>query len=529
MKPISAPAERWWFAAVCAVTLLAYIRSFASPFQLDDYSYIVGNRVLEAPSLEGVLGYGRARILAFATFLLNDRIGGENPFGYHVVNFAIHLLATLAVYELVLTLCRTPRLRETWLATQRLPAAVAAAFVFACHPIQIQAVTYIVQRMSSMAALFYIGSVLLYARARNAQLGLQSGRPALAYTGAALLALAAFLSKENSASLPLAILLTEWTFYPGTGARERIKRLVPFLVLVAVIPLAWFLFGTRPGRAPGGDAPFAEHAQYFVNLIFFRASPGGTLSPLDYFLTQCVVIPRYLRLVLLPWGFNIDHDVPPAGASAAAVAGLVFLVSLLGFGLYSARRWPMIGFGVVWLFLALSVESSFLPIKDAMVEHRMYLAMAGVALVAGTVFAHIVRRHPRPALIAGAVAVSIMCTLTYLRNELWRAPVLLWQDAVAKSPGKARVYANLGTALHHESKLDEAIEYYCKALALDPKSRQAEANAYAIAGERLEEAVANDPSLLSGLPVGPDGTVELTVPDPCAKHGPGGSAGQKGG
>ena len=71
-----------------------------------------------------------------------------------------------------------------------------------------------------------------------------------------------------------------------------------------------------------------------------------------------------------------------------------------------------------------------------------------------------------------------------MRNEFWRTPVLLWQDALAKSPDKARVYANVGTALHNDGRLDEAIDYYCKALALDPKSRQAEANAYATADER---------------------------------------------
>ena len=109
-----------------------------SPFQLDDYAYIVGNRVLADPTVEGVVHFGRSRVLAFATLLLNYRFGGEDPFGYHVVNFAIHLLATLAVYTLALTLCRTPRLRDTRLATHALPLAVAAAFVFACHPIQIQ-------------------------------------------------------------------------------------------------------------------------------------------------------------------------------------------------------------------------------------------------------------------------------------------------------------------------------------------------------------------------------------------------------
>jgi len=517
MRALGAHPERWWFGLVCAVALLAFIPSFTSPFQFDDYTFIVGNHVLAAPSVDGVLQFGRARALVFASFVLNDQLGGEHPFGYHVGNFLIHLLATWLVYRLALTLCRTPRLQHTWLAAQRLPLAVAAAVVFACHPIQVQGVTYIVQRMSSLAAMFYVGSLLLYVRARNAQLGLQRGRPALNYAGAALSALAAFTSKENSASLPLAILLADWTFYPRTGMGKRVARLAPFLVLVAVIPLAWYFLGKGPGRAPGMNAPFAEQAEYLLNLLIFRANPGGSVAPLDYFLTQCVVIPRYLALVFFPWGLNIDHDVSMAtGVSVSVALGFVFLAALLGFGLYALRRWPLLGFGIVWVFIGLSVESSFLPIKDAMVEHRMYLAMVGVALVLGTAFAWALCQWRLPALVVGAAVTAGLCVLTFNRNELWRSPVLLWQDAVAKSPYKARVYANLGTALHQDGRLVEALEHYCKALALDPTSRQAEANAYALVGAKMEEDVKKNPSLLEHLPVGPDGAVEVTVPDPCA-------------
>jgi hypothetical protein len=510
-------SQGFWFAVVCAATLLGYLRSFASPFQLDDYTYIVGNPVLESPSFNSVVAFGRTRIIPFATLILNHHIDAGDPFGYHVVNFVIHLLVTFAVYRLAMVLCRTPRVQQTWMATQALPLAVAAAFVFACHPIQIQAVTYIVQRMSSMVALFYVGSILLYVRARNAQLGLQRGRPALAFAGAALLALAAFLSKENSASLPLVILLTEWTFYPGKGVGKRILRFAPFLVLTLVIPLTWYLFGTMRVKAPSGDAPLLEHARYLFNLMTFRANPRGASSSLEYFWTQCVVIPRYLGLVILPWGFNIDHDVPVAhDVSAPVAAGLTLLVALLGFGLFAARRWPLVGFGIVWVFLALSVESSFLPIQDVMVEHRMYLAMPGVAMVAGAIFAQALRSWRTSALLGAATVATLLCVLTFMRNELWREPISLWQDAAAKSPKKARVYANVGTALHHAGRLDEAIQYYCLALALDPKSRTAEANAYKAVGEKMREEVANDPTLLEGLPIGSDGTVEMDIPDPCA-------------
>src|SRR5215470_7966874 len=135
-----------WFAAICAVALLGYVRSFGCPFQFDDFVNITEAETVKSPTLQAFSSSARARIVPTASYILNYQIGGDNPVGYHVVNFAIHLLATLAVYGLVLALCRTPRLRATWLAEQALPLAVAAALLFSCHPIQIQAVTYVAQR-----------------------------------------------------------------------------------------------------------------------------------------------------------------------------------------------------------------------------------------------------------------------------------------------------------------------------------------------------------------------------------------------
>ena len=506
-----------WFGLVCATALLAYARSFGTPFQFDDYNVVVGNAALRLSSRHAFLAFGRTRLVPFATLALNYAVGGENPFGYHVVNFAVHLAATFAVFRLALALCRTPRLRGTRLAAEPLPFAVAAAFLFAVHPIQIQAVTYVVQRMTAMAALFYVGSVLLYVRARNAQLGLDTGRPGLAYAGAAGFALAAFFSKENTASLPLAILLTEWVFYPGTRPARAALRLLPFVALVLVIPVTWKLFGTRPGPAPDPTRPLSRQAADLVSLLFFRASPRGQVTPLEYLLTQCLVIPRYLRMVVLPWGFNIDHDVAAVtDIGGAVLAGAAFLIGLLALGLYAVRRWPVVGFGVLWVFVALSVESSLLPIRDPMVEHRMYLPMAGVALAGGYVFAVALWRRRVAALAAATAVVLVLAALTFARNEVWRNPLALWQDALAKSPGKARVLGNVGAALHLEGRWKEAIPLYCKALALDPNDKRLKANLEIVAEELMEEE-SDDGEPIEAV-MGPDGSLQLRPPDPCAAH-----------
>src|SRR5215470_2683061 len=156
-------------------------------------------------------------------------------------------------------------------------------------------------------------------------------------------------------------------------------------------------------------------------------------------MTQSVVVPRYLALVAFPYGFNVDHDIAvERQLSPSVVGGALFLTALLAFALYAIRRWPLMGFGIAWCFSTLSVESSVLPIRDVMVEHRMYLAMPGIGLVVAYGFAWLLVRRRGVAVAAGVVALTLLAVLTVLRNEVWRTPLALWTDALSKSPNKAR-------------------------------------------------------------------------------------------
>ena len=501
-----------WFALVAGLTLVAYARSFTSAFQFDDHSQILESPGVQELTLAAIVGWGRSRVIPYSTLVLNYWIGGENPVGYHVANVLIHLVTCFAVFRLALALCDTPRLRHTALAKQPLVFALSATVLFACHPIQIQAVTYIVQRMSSMAAMFYVGSVLLYVLARTANENQRRSDSRRAFIGSGLLALAAFFSKENSASLPVAILLTEWAFFGGKGMGQKVVRIAPFLLLVLVIPLTWKLLGSPPRMPSRSTAPLAEQARDLARLWTWAADPTAVASPLDYFFTQCLVIPRYLRLVFLPWGFNIDHDVPVArGLSGAVSVGLAFLVALCGFGVYAVRRWPALGFGVLWFFVALSVESSVLPIHDVMNEHRMYLAMPGLALALASVFCAAVRQRRAIALgFGGAVTVTLV-GLTIARNEVWRTQLSLWRDAMQKSPGKARVHVNVGTALHLEGKVHEAIKHYCEGLRLEPTNKRAESNINIALDELMESGEAE----LEIEQAAEDGSITLVPRHPC--------------
>jgi tetratricopeptide (TPR) repeat protein len=287
--------------------------------------------------------------------------------------------------------------------------------------------------------------------------------------------------------------------------------------LLLAIPLPWVLLASAPASASLVDRLAAQvHAA--IDTLLANADPYQRTSALGYFATQCTVIPRYLALVFLPWGFNVDPDVPfAAGVSPAVLAGFVFLAGLAVAGFSAARRWPLIGFAVLWVFVALSVESSFLPISDPMMEHRMYLAMLGIVLAVSAIFVGLFARFPRPAAVVAVTAVAVLISLTIARNEVWRSSLSLWQDALEKSPNKARVHVNVGASLHQLDRLDDAIRHYCRALELDPHNREAEYNLEAAVEARgfgAEAAVGGEGA------AGGEGLV-LMVEDPreaCKDH-----------
>lgn len=506
--------------AVCTAAAIAYAPSFAVPFQFDDFSRLGQNWYLQHGYLvEALLWLGTSRIVPGLTLVLNYQLGGFDPFGFHVLNFAVHLLATVAVFALALTLCSTPRLRETWNPRRARLLAIASALLFACHPLQTQAVTYIIQRYASIAALFYLWSLICYLHARNRQVGAETGRPLPFFIAAVALAVGAMLSKENAASLPGAMLLAEWVGF-GWPRRWRALALGAVLALaVLTVPVVWKAAVWKPTE---DSAPsLLAHLWSGDGSLAQRQTSGGETPPLVYLMTQAVVLPRYLRLVVLPWGQNIDPDVPLVDSlTASAVAAFALLCALALLGVALVRRRPLLGFAILWFFITLSVESSVIGLTDVMAEHRMYLPMAGLALGIGSLFVAAVERAPRLASTAGVLIAAGLVALTFARNLVWLSPVTLWVDAAEKSPAKARPHTNAGAAYHAADRFEEAVEHYCRALELNSEDQIARTNL----GIVLESLGAlEEPIDAEVIEVDADGSMVVEMDDVtvyCPSHDP---------
>ncbi len=491
-------------ALIATVTVLAYWPSLSVPFQFDDYARITGNWHLHAGNwLRGIGQLGGSRVIPAATLAFNVWLSGDDTTGYHVGNLLVHLAACSAVFCLAHLITRTPRISGSGPAAAPLLFSASAAALFACHPLQTQAVTYIIQRSASMATLFYVACVCFYLCGRLAQ---GRGRPGKRYFALAMVcAGAALLSKENAVTLPFAILLIEVAFF-GRRHLGRLLRLGFIASPVLALPIVFKILSWRWRR--GGDGDIA-----LIDAIFSQGTEmPGAVGPLDYFMTQMLVLPRYLRLALVPVGLNVDHDVPIAtGLDAGVVAGASLLVALVAIGIWALRAAPVLGFGILWVFITLSVESSFVPIHDVMMEHRMYLAMPGVALLFASAVTWLWARNRNAALVSAVVIVALLAVLTGARNLVWQSALSLWSDAAVKSPGKARVHINVGVAHHTVENFDAAISHYCRALAIDPEIALARDN-IEIALEqqgRLAEVMAELEPKPVRMPGAPEGTIVL--------------------
>ncbi|MHB8143249.1 MAG: tetratricopeptide repeat protein [Thermoleophilia bacterium] len=433
---------------------LVYSNTYKVPFVFDDVN--VYNNVAIHSFHNLLAADNHQRILGLFSFFLNYRLSGFNLSSFHLVNLAIHVAASLLVFAFVRMTFRTPFFRRfidssSSAANVAFVVALFSALIFAVHPVQTQAVTYIVQRYASMVAMFYLLAAVLYARWRLAlpsgtEAGASRARRAFFYGAALLAAVAAMASKETAFTLPAALALWEFFFMSGTGRglRKRIAGLLPFAATTILIPLS-----------------------LLVSNISLLSATGGAPPPpaVDYLMTQFRVIVTYLRLLVFPVNQNLDYDYPVyhSLADPNVFLSLAFLLAIVAGGVYLLRRsgrsaasapLRLIAFGIFWFFLTLSVESSIIPIEDVIFEHRLYLPSMGLFVAAATALtagaAYLKPRLPvlgKAAIPALTLVVLVFGGLAYARNAVWHNTLSLWTDTVSKSPGKARVHNALGVAL----------------------------------------------------------------------------------
>jgi len=478
---------------IAVASLLVYSNSFDGAMVFDDVPHIVGSRDLhDLSNVSRWWHHDSRRPIGYLTLALNYRLHGLDVRGYHITNTLIHIIGSILVYGLLLLTLSRPVVDPPLPPRTRRVLALFGALIFAVHPLQTQAVSYIVQRLASLATMFYLLSLVLYVQARVSR-----GRPlvrGLGFAGSAVAALLAMLTKENAFTVPIAIALYEVVFLSSGAWGRHVRDIRVWLALAVLV---------------GSLLVVPALMSFDVSRVFATIPPehghSYTLTPWTYFLTQCRVLLTYLRLLVLPVHQVLDYDYPVATKlDGRTLAAMACLLGILGFAAWRLRRGDrLVGFGCLWFFLALSVESSFIPIADVIFEHRVYLAMFGFVLVVIGLLAQ--WPLPRAAAILAA-AVVVLGITTYRRNLVWRDGLTLWSDVVRKAPNNARGNTNLGNEYLTRNQPEQARPYLERAIAINPNYGEAQTNLGSYYMERGQAALAES-HLRRAVELVPDNTM----------------------
>ena len=386
-KPRQIPWSLISILLICLLGIIAYSNSFDCSFHFDDTLTIVNNiAIRDLSNVKAWWSFAPSRPIGFLSFALNYHFHRLDVWGYHLVNLAIHIVNAVLVWWLVMLTMATPVMKAQPVSRHKGAMALFTALLFVSHPLATQSVTYIVQRLASLATLFYLLSLALYVKGRLGE-GNKERRVLFFYTGSILCAVLGMLTKEIVFTLPFALILYEFSFIKTGTWKIDIKDRgiqIPVIILVIFVVLFFLNFSVDifnpipPLLNQGYDYP---------------------ITAWEYLLTQFSVILTYIRLFIVPVNQNLDYDYPISHSLLEwhTLFGLLSLAGILVLGILVFRRYRLIAFGIFWFFLTLSVESSIIPISQNVIfEHRTYLPGLGFFLVlTGIVFYFLRDRYRR--------------------------------------------------------------------------------------------------------------------------------------
>jgi Tfp pilus assembly protein PilF len=459
------------FISILILIIAIYSNAFTAPWFFDDIPNIVNNSHLHIdnimpetiwqtffakPFRQGNL----YRPVACLSFALNWFVGQDNTVGYHIVNVVIHYLTSVFLLLTIVQMFRTPILKH------RLPedgiyfTAFLTAVLWAVHPIQTQAVTYIVQRMASLAGMFYIIALYCYITGRLQTIKRIQYRYFAMCICSFLFALA---SKENAVLLPFSLLLIEYTFFIREKGNTNSFYLTILSMVVSLIVVAGFIYLFNSGLISG----------------FFDRAGSRPFSPYERALTETRVLLYYLGLIFYPTPsrFSIDHDFPlstslAAPWSTAMSVTAVLVMIILAFRFIHKR--PLVCFAVLFYFINHLVESTILPL-ELIFEHRNYIPSfflflpLTVGIYSLLMNFLIYNRFKYIGFITFLIMlVSSVGMASYIRNMTYTSSEALWRDSLKKAPHSARALSNLGIDAGWEK--DNSLERLQEALYLNYKA-----------------------------------------------------------
>jgi tetratricopeptide (TPR) repeat protein len=459
---------------IIASILIAYSSSINGTWAMDD---VVVSKPVGIHDIQDLLSF---RKVTSATFLLNQAIAPFNPASFRLFNIVIHILNTILVYILTLKTFRSrtkisepvgeinrdPGHKPALFADHALYGACISSTIFALHPININAVAYIVQRMASLATLFVLLALLSYIAAHQSK---NLYKTVIYYALSGISVVLGIFSKENAVmAIPL-IFLYDYVFL-SAFSKQKTRKMIIAVVVIGLLSFGFATFFLK------------LHSKIFEITGFFLhpsqplpwkdwMSIDVSWTAFEHILSAFRVLARYLFLLLFPfprffvfdwWGFPVSHG------------SMILVISLVIFSLFKLKRYPFISFGILWYFLAISLESFLALGTDLYYEHRNYLPLAGLSIgIAGqTMVSFKGMINSRSAWITVIIICSTLGSLTFARNFVWKDSVTLWGDTLEKNPSNLRAIMAMGNAFLKMNNMKGAERYYREAVRISSNDRK---------------------------------------------------------
>jgi len=439
-----------------------YSNSFHCSWHFDDIPNIVENPRLHMENIDWE-SFKKAlfsdrnnphfpyRPVACLSFALNYYFGKLNVFGYHVVNLGIHLITAIFLFVFIYRTLEYFALTKRWDGDTYF-VALLSTVLWAINPIQTQAVTYIVQRMASMAAMFYLIGLYCYLAARTSE---EKWKRFTSYVLCGTCFALALGSKENAAMFPISVFLYEALIIqkdPVRFIRRNWISIIAAIGLVILVGLSYFFWKT--GKLPTFTAGYENRPFTMAQRL----------------LTEPRVILFYISLLFYPMPnrLNIAHDFnisksllnPPT-----TILAIIAIVVLILLALLIARKKPLISFSILFFFLNHIIESSVFPL-ELVFEHRNYLPSMFIFLPVAIGLAALLdfyRYKVAMKFVLSGFLVLVLVGMghsTFMRNFTWKNEKSIWIDAVDKSPSMYRSHHNLGKYYQDVGDYKEAIKEY---------------------------------------------------------------------
>ncbi len=427
------------------LTFDVFANTYGGEFAYDDYYLITDNPGVHTLSNFGAFFTGLSRTsntelqfdiyrpLSPASFALSYAAFGLNPVPYHLINILLHAINVVLVFLLL----RRAMGDDT-------KAALAAA-IFAVHPAQAEAVSWISSRGGPQHLLFMLLAMLSYLKWDDER------KRRWLYAASITLYLLSMLTREAGIVLP-ALLLAWYAFVAPAGrpdSRGAFRRhavgLAPFFAVACGFVLLHIHFLGKVGQLPPHGGGLFTHG-----LVAIRTTA------------------EYIRMAFAPIALTIRHIPPPLKELYGPSTGIALCAIILAiyFPLRLKRRSWLYPLGMTWFFIALSPAMNIVPIDTYVSERLLYVPIVGFAIFAtqgaydlGALFG---RRRTAIALLLCLVALYSIRTV--VRNRDWAGPIPLWQSVARENPASDEAMYNLGAEHYRMGNIDEAARYYLKAM-----------------------------------------------------------------